>query len=435
MIKSYDHIVVGGGISGLYFAYQMIKQNPDYLILVLEKSHRLGGRVCSKTIQINSQSVTYDAGAGRLFKEHLLVGKLIEELGLSEKIRTITNSPTIYRTIGKPDQIFDQSELMRDLDKKIQEDILTRSENVVYRELLNTNLYEVIKVYLGKDRADMALKMCVYVDEFIDCNAVDGIKLLNEKDVSDFYTLTGGLGQIIDRMVKKLSKCITIQTNSGVVWVNLGNKMMNEIGTEDGTQYKCKNLVIACPKDSIKKIHFNRISSSGQFKLFNMLDMVRTIPLVRVFAHFPVPIGETAWFDGLGKHTTDPPIKFVIPMDPKLGLIQIAYCGSINARIIGALYKRGELKEYLENYFRKLYPIEVLKKPIPAIERIYFEPYDIGVHHWDYGYLGEKNHKLMIQPWDNQSVYIVGEAYSIKQDWIEGALETSHNLINILTKN
>ena len=37
--------IIGGGISGLYFSYNLLKQNPNRFIDIYEKSNYLGGRI------------------------------------------------------------------------------------------------------------------------------------------------------------------------------------------------------------------------------------------------------------------------------------------------------------------------------------------------------------------------------------------------------
>ena len=36
----YDLVIVGGGISGLYFLYKILKLKPDWKILLLEKAQK-----------------------------------------------------------------------------------------------------------------------------------------------------------------------------------------------------------------------------------------------------------------------------------------------------------------------------------------------------------------------------------------------------------
>ena len=48
-IKTYDFIVVGGGPSGAFFAYEMLKNRPDAKILVLERGKPVEKRSCPET--------------------------------------------------------------------------------------------------------------------------------------------------------------------------------------------------------------------------------------------------------------------------------------------------------------------------------------------------------------------------------------------------
>ena len=38
----------------------------------------------------------------------------------------------------------------------------------------------------------------------------------------------------------------------------------------------------------------------------------------------------------------------------------------------------------------------------------------------------------MLKPYDDKEIYVCGEAYSLKQGWIEGALETCHELLHMI---
>jgi len=63
--------------------------------------------------------------------------------------------------------------------------------------------------------------------------------------------------------------------------------------------------------------------------------------------------------------------------------------------------------------------------PQPTYFKVHY--WEIGAHHWKPGYDSEEIHNKMINPIDN--IYICGEAFSKKQAWIEGALETSESVI------
>ena len=64
--NTYDIIILGGGIAGLYSAYKLSKRSPTTKILILEKENVLGGRV--KTYKDKLMQV--EAGACRFHSGH-----------------------------------------------------------------------------------------------------------------------------------------------------------------------------------------------------------------------------------------------------------------------------------------------------------------------------------------------------------------------------
>jgi len=76
----YDLVIVGGGISGLYFLYKILKLKPDWKILLLEKEDRLGGRIW--TVYDDEGNPLYERGARRIMHNHYRMINLIKELGL-----------------------------------------------------------------------------------------------------------------------------------------------------------------------------------------------------------------------------------------------------------------------------------------------------------------------------------------------------------------
>jgi protoporphyrinogen oxidase len=66
----YDFIIIGGGIAGLYSAYQLKKRYPHIRLCILEKEERIGGRMGSE--DFHGVSIAMGAGVGRK-KDVLLI--------------------------------------------------------------------------------------------------------------------------------------------------------------------------------------------------------------------------------------------------------------------------------------------------------------------------------------------------------------------------
>jgi len=110
---SYDIVIVGGGISGLFLAYKLV--DTDLNILVLEKEKEFGGRV--HTIQKNGYQ--YECGAARFSNKHNKLLTLIHELDLKDDI------------IELPDQIesiIDGKKEKCDINKLLNNAILKSKE-------------------------------------------------------------------------------------------------------------------------------------------------------------------------------------------------------------------------------------------------------------------------------------------------------------------
>ena len=77
--NNYDIIILGGGISGLYLAYELSKTGKT--ILLIEKTNRYGGRMYTE----ERGDITYECGAARFHSTHTNLIKLLDELDFNEK--------------------------------------------------------------------------------------------------------------------------------------------------------------------------------------------------------------------------------------------------------------------------------------------------------------------------------------------------------------
>ena len=58
-------------------------------------------------------------------------------------------------------------------------------------------------------------------------------------------------------------------------------------------------------------------------------DAIKTQPLYRIYARYPIDKTNKVWFHDIGKVSTNLKIKYIIPIDASKGLIMISYIDGI----------------------------------------------------------------------------------------------------------
>ena len=411
-----DLVIVGGGIAGLYAAYQHIKQNPRLKITILERNRQLGGRIDT----FHGKHYTVEAGAGRFHNNQVLIMNLIHELGLDDKLVPISGFDH-YMTNGK---LYSTKPMQKIIKRIIQASKREHDVSV----LRNTVFFDYAKTVITKDEATLLYDSFGYSSELTDMNAFDAIVLMEEhfNPTNQYYVLAGGLYQIVDKLVDKL------KANGGVKM--LTRHRVNDIQYVDGRghggiehEFKltCDNLkrpyyagkcICAVPKETLLKL---RIFSP----IHPMLNLIKTLPLCRIYGQFPVHDGP--WFKDLPKITTNNHLRIVIPMDESTGTMMISYTDNKFARYWKNIMDVGGVDEVARLHQKLLEKTTQMQIPIPEhIEMFYWEH---GVAYFAPGFDSSVMPYQIMKPYIGVPLYVCGENYSAKNSqWIEGALEGSY---------
>jgi len=404
---NYDLVIVGGGISGLFLAYKLAETNLK--VLLLEKEKKLGGRIHT----IKKDNYSYECGAARFNENHLKLISLIIELDLQDQMiqlpKDIETKVRKYDTKNKLDTYF----LLNILGKKYS------SYEDSY--LKNITFYQLIVEVFDNETAEFIKDSFGYDSEFIHLNALAAITMFKDDlfKKTDYYILQNGLSQIIERIEKYLSfkKNVTILKNNSLKKI-YDNKIETTIDT-----YYYKNLVLALPQYNLKQL--------DEFKDFKELDFVEPIHLLRIYAKYPV--GKNGvWFKDLKRTTTNNYLRHIIPIDYEKGLIMISYVDCFYANMLQSMYMNGKesLIKAIHKEIKTLFDIEP-----PKPNELFVHNWDneyAGVHMWKTGYDLNKVYPKIMKPDKEKNIYIVGEAYSKKQCWIEGALETCYDALKMI---
>ncbi len=116
-MKRYDVIIIGAGPSGIFCAYELIRQKPDMKVLMIEKGRSIEKRQCPKRktkVCVGCQpcSITTGfAGAGAFSDGKLSLspdvgGTLPEILGYEKATELINEADSIYLKFGADEKVY-----------------------------------------------------------------------------------------------------------------------------------------------------------------------------------------------------------------------------------------------------------------------------------------------------------------------------------------
>ncbi|AET73796.1 hypothetical protein PGBG_00088 [Phaeocystis globosa virus 14T] len=159
------------------------------------------------------------------------------------------------------------------------------------------------------------------------------------------------------------------------------------------------------------------------------LNTINEIAKMRIFEIYDTKTTE-AWFKDLPKISTNEELQFVIPIDPKSGLIMSSYNENLSTyeSYWLNLYNKSkrEFKSTLNEKLNNIFGVFDVIVPKSIYVKLHY--WSMGVAAWkknvDSKYISHKIINLM------PNFYICGENYSNYQAWCEGALQTSEEVGN-----
>jgi hypothetical protein len=387
-------MILGGGISGLYTAYKLIKRNPDRKLVILEKEKILGGRIFT----YKDKHMTVEAGAGRFSNKHILLMNLLHEFRLDNKIQPIESS--FEYAEGSPYNL-----------KFVLGKIIAISKIDPLHNLINLSFLDYARMVVSKEEVQFIEDSFGYYTELVSMNAKDAIELLIQLN-DDFYGLKDGLSQVIQSMVKQLKLCPNVEIKQEEV---IGIQKMNNqyiIRTTSNT-YTTSLCICTFPNHILQKISFFR-------PLYPLLQYITSSPLCRIYCTF-----DKKWFKNLPKMTTKSPLRMILPVSKNVVMF---YSDNKYAMYWNDLYHKhgiNGVNNALQYYVKEVLDIYIK----PTHTKLFY--WEHGVGYWTVGAHKENIAKQIQQPFPN--FYICGENYSAKyQQWMEGALETSEQVLKLI---
>ena len=238
----YDIIIIGGGISGLYSAYNIQKKDPSKKILILEASSKknMGGRLGNK--KFHGVSIVTGAGVVRKDKDFLLI-KLLKELEIPynefQAKTTYSEALPFHCDLKKTINLL-KKECKKLLYLSNERPLLTFKE--FGTKILGPEKYKEFSVCLG----------------YTDYENEDFIQTLKHYGLEDNYDTWAGFGISWKLLIHKLAERIgfkNIVFNSKVTKITK-NKLSNNftIYKENYDRYYCRKIIVATTIDSVRKL-------------------------------------------------------------------------------------------------------------------------------------------------------------------------------------
>ncbi len=388
MNDKYDFIIIGGGVSGLYCA---MKLSTSHKVLLLEANDRLGGRIHTH------KNPQYEIGAGRLHTSHTHLLSLIQRFHLNT-----------YPLARRIDHINETDGYVPHVDRYVQA-MIQRVTAILTEEMRHLTFEEHCLSILGREDTTRLREARGYCGDF-QMNAYDAVVMFRREKKGGFMVIGEGFSELIQRMR---------QETKAKIHLNHTVKHISYDGIYHVDQYRANKIIVALPAQAIQNIPFFHEP---------LFKTVTTIPLIRIYAKYPSPV----WFEGLPTMTTTFVSGHMIPI--RDGLIMIAYTEKVEAFLRnGKPLPKREIEKKIKEELKTMFPF--LSIPDPEWMEAYL--WDTGYHAWKKGvhsrHVQREIQHLM------PGLFVCGEAYSDRQGWVEGALETAEKVVNhaekVVTQN
>lgn len=387
----YDIIIIGCGISALFYLYHLQKINSNLKIAILEKKPWIGGRIHSSNI--NGSII--DSGALRFTKDHKDLIALLKELDINN-YKKLTSKKNIKLNAG--------------LKKKLKEFISKTS----HKKYANYPLSSIAKIHFTNDEYSLIKLWYGYDEEWENIQCYYWSDAIKNYTAEEYYYFPDGFSILPQTLYEKIKNNPNYSFHFTTKVMKIANT--NNIYTSNNQHFTANNIIFACPPHYISKIN-------GTTALQPILSAIGSITLNRMYAKFP----KQKWFPKNAIHS-ESPICQIVPIDEEV--IMVSYTTGKDAEFWIAEEQNGTLwktmKKLLESHFN-----QKIEKP-EWIKQNYWNP---ATHYYNTGFNPKNTENNSFKPLANENWHIIGEAFSMNQGWVDGALNNTKKFIKKCDKN
>jgi hypothetical protein len=416
MSNYYDMVIVGAGAAGLRVGIHVMKQYPTIRCCLLEKYNYVGGRIVTFRNKLPSVGhVQWENGAGRISTSHRRVLALIQQYGL----HTVPLSKDIaFLSVHQP-------ELRPNSFYRLHSMYFTLLKQLAPSVLATHTLYELLVQMIGVTSTRHLVISFPYYSEIYVLRADLALAAFDAEMNSNhgFVVCTEGFQSITNAMFHEFQK------RGGVFIPDMEVTSIHSLDDHSiqliAKKSNCLQPIVG--KTVVLALHSTALRSIQGISL-PVLRHLEMPPLLRIYAIYPKQHGKV-WFDGLPNIVTDSTLRYLIPYHVKKGIIMISYTEGPDAEF----WKKMSLKQVkprIASELARLFP----KLTIPPPLFIKMHPWTNGCSYWKPGhYDPAQESRQSLHPLRTHipSLFVCSESFSIRQSWMESALEQADALLSL----
>lgn len=399
-------VIIGGGIAGLYTAFVLSKKGLP--IVVFEKEESLGGRMYTEEIRpTKNKKFLIEGGAGVIRKDEELIIDLCKELHI--KLNFWHSETAIVLNDGEQSEILDY-----DYPKLLSTICSESDSNKSFQYIVKNSELETkekIGILIGTTYSELFGANSVHVCQENDFNEF----LLEDKKVEYGKPVEGwkALVKALKNRIKEYNGLIYTETPLKEIGSNY--VVVKQKG-ETKTKVEFSELIVTCPLHFIPSLKLT--SALNEWYLL-VNKMIEETDYLRVYSYFDRPLKITK------KIATNLPLQRVIPINEQL--IMTVYNDGSYAKKIAKMEKEPKK---LSSYIREQLEL-LLERQIPKIKKNWVIFWNKGIASWKPSKTSPQEVLPTIQhPVDN--IYFCGDTYSLHPGWIEGAMESSNDVLDLI---
>lgn len=419
----FDEIVIGSGISGLYWIWKsrQTKQTKPTNYLVLEKSDRIGGRIYN--IEWYDNQISLGGGIIKATNNHTI--KICEELGL--ELGSTVSEYVMIDWINTQQQNINVSQNINELNErkfyKINENIIkylkkVYNQNKSIIKLNKYNFEEFLDLYIELELVNL-IKSTILYHTYYNANVESVLydemdELLRTNKFEIKYIINGGYTKLLEKLVQMIG-LENIKLNHTVVEIHKNNSIF-EIKTNSEQIFRAKKIIIATEtQNNIKYIFEPKLVKCIE----NVYSMTSGSNYIRIYSYHSNGHGLK------NSYKTSGLVGKVIYINDKI--LMCVYTEELDALKIKKLLKNKTKIDQLEIIYKLLSKSKIfITKP----DDIIIKYWNVGVHYNNICYNKEKKNDS-IKELKKENIILIGECVSDSHGWVNSALESVELNLNL----